>query len=77
MFLSGQVNIFSQLVLGQVDFCNISTALLSVHNGPLLTFISGFGRLVHGQKMAKDRKTVEIEPKITVDFNSAICHSLC
>ena len=27
--------------------------------------------------MAKDRKTVEIEPKITVDFNSAICHSLC
>ena len=27
MFLSGQVNFFSQLVLGQVDFCNISTAL--------------------------------------------------
>ena len=22
-------------------------------------------------------KTVEIEPEITVDFNSAICHSLC
>ena len=28
MFLSGQVNFFTQLVLGQVDFCNISTALL-------------------------------------------------
>ena len=27
MFLSGQANFFSQLVLGQVDFCNISTAL--------------------------------------------------
>ena len=27
MFLAGQVNFFSQLVLGQVDFCNISTAL--------------------------------------------------
>ena len=30
MFLSGQVNFLSQLVLGQVDFCNISTALLYV-----------------------------------------------
>ena len=29
---------------------------LSVHNSLLLTVISGFGRLVHGQKMAKDRK---------------------
>ena len=28
MFLSRQVNFFSRLVLGQVDFCNISTALL-------------------------------------------------
>ena len=30
MFLSGQVNFFSQLVLGQVDFCNISTALHNI-----------------------------------------------
>ena len=29
---------------------------LSVHNSPLLTFISGFGSLVRGQKMAKDRR---------------------
>ena len=31
MFLSGQVTFFSQLVLGQVVFCNLSTALLC-HN---------------------------------------------
>ena len=31
MFLSGQVNFFSQLVLGQVDFSNISTALVEVY----------------------------------------------
>ena len=30
MVLSGQVNFSSQLVLGQVDFCNISTALNKV-----------------------------------------------
>ena len=28
---------------------------LSLHNSLLLTFISEFGRLVHGQKMARDR----------------------
>ena len=29
---------------------------LSVHNSPLLTFISGIWRLVRGQKIIKDRR---------------------
>ena len=47
---------------------------LSLHNSPLLTFISGLEDLCMDRKWLK---TVEIEPKIAVDFNSAICHSLC
>ena len=30
-FWPGQVNVFSLLVPGQVDFCNISTALYSLY----------------------------------------------
>ena len=47
---------------------------LSVHNSPLLTFISGLEDLCMDRKWLK---TVEKEPQITVDFNSALCHSLC
>ena len=47
---------------------------LSLHNSPLLIFISGLEDLCMDRKW---QKTVEVEPKITVDFNSVLCHSLC
>ena len=49
MFMSGQVNFLSQLVLGQVDFCNISTALNSDDEKMLIWVkINGYG-LFHRQ----------------------------
>ena len=47
----GMILILIATILGQMLIF-----YLSVHNSPLLTFISGFGRLVHGQKMAKDSR---------------------
>ena len=66
----GMILILTATILGGIHIFQY----LLLHNSPLLTFITGLEDMYMDRKW---QKTVEIEPKITVDFNSALCHSLC